>query len=141
MVRRLGAAARSLRMLGLGLGAAMLLAPALAAQETGTVTGRVVDERGAGISGAQVFLKQPAISTQTAPGGNYTLQRVPTGAQTVHVRMLGFSPDSVSVTVESGGTVTVTGIDLGRYRGVDISAQPMNGSGGHGESMLRGALR
>ena len=106
MVRRLGAAARSLRMLGLGLGAAMLLAPALAAQETGTVTGRVVDERGAGISGAQVFLKQPAISTQTAPGGNYTLQRVPTGAQTVHVRMLGFSPDSVSVTVESGGTVT-----------------------------------
>lgn len=42
---------------------------------------------------------------------------------------------------KSGGTVTVTGIDLGRYRGVDISAQPMNGSGGHGESMLRGALR
>jgi hypothetical protein len=42
---------------------------------------------------------------------------------------------------ESGGTVTVTGIDLGRYRGVDISAQPMDGSGGHGESMLRGALR
>lgn len=42
---------------------------------------------------------------------------------------------------KSGGTVTVTGIDLGRYRGVDISAQPIDGSGGHGESMLRGALR
>lgn len=42
---------------------------------------------------------------------------------------------------DSGGTVTVTGVDLGRYRGVDISAQSMDGSGGHGESMLRGALK
>ena len=41
----------------------------------------------------------------------------------------------------SGGMVTVTGVDLDRYRGVDISAQPMDGSGGHGESMLRGALK
>ena len=42
---------------------------------------------------------------------------------------------------DSGGTVTVTGVDLERFRGVDISAQPMDGSGGHGESMLRGALK
>lgn len=42
---------------------------------------------------------------------------------------------------QSGGTVTVTGVDLGRYRGVDISDQLMDASGGHGESMLRGALK
>ncbi len=41
----------------------------------------------------------------------------------------------------SGGTVTVTGVDLGRYRGVDISAQSMDGTGGHGQTMLRGALK
>jgi hypothetical protein len=41
----------------------------------------------------------------------------------------------------TGGTITVTGVDLGRFTGVDISAQPMDGSGGHGESMLRGALK
>lgn len=41
----------------------------------------------------------------------------------------------------SGGTVTVTGVDLGRYRGVDISAQAMDGRGGHGQTMLRGALQ
>ena len=40
----------------------------------------------------------------------------------------------------SGGTVMVTGVDLGRYRGVDISAQAMDGRGGHGHTMLRGAL-
>jgi hypothetical protein len=42
---------------------------------------------------------------------------------------------------ESGGTVTVSGVDLGRYRGVDISAQSVDDSGGHGQSMLRGALK
>jgi hypothetical protein len=41
----------------------------------------------------------------------------------------------------AGGTVTVTGVDLDRYRGVDISAQSASGPGDHGQSMLRGALR
>ena len=114
MVQRSGAATRS----GFGLSAAMLLAsvaPMLlparfaAAQEaaqTGTVTGRVVDERGAGISGAQVFLVRPAIGTQTGGDGSYLLRRVPAGTQTVGVRMLGFRPDSASVTVDAGGTAT-----------------------------------
>src|SRR5687768_8339045 len=110
MVQRSGAAARPHRMfLPLTLGLLLALAPAAAAQDaaqTGTVTGRVVDERGAGISGAQVFLVRPAISTTTAPGGNYTLQRVPAGTHTLQVRMLGFSPDSASITVEAGGTAT-----------------------------------
>ena len=110
MVHRSGAAARSPGMLTLGVAALLLAAPALvstaAAQDVGTVSGRVVDDRGVGISGAQVFLVQPAISTATGTDGNYALQRVPAGTQTVHVRMLGFSPDSASVTVVSGGTVT-----------------------------------
>jgi iron complex outermembrane receptor protein len=74
--------------------------------QTGTVTGRVMDERGAGISGAQVFLVRPPIATQTGAEGNYSLQRVPAGTHTVGVRMLGFRPDSVSVTVEAGATVS-----------------------------------
>ena len=109
MVHRSGAAARSPGLFTLGVAALLLTAPALvstaAAQDVGTVSGRVVDDRGVGVSGAQVFLIQPAISAATGTDGNYALQRVPVGAQTVHVRMLGFSPDSASVTVVSGGTV------------------------------------
>jgi outer membrane receptor protein involved in Fe transport len=85
------------------------LAPPVTAQDAGqagTVTGRVMDERGAGIAGAQVFLIRPAISTQTGSNGNYALRGVPAGTQTVGVRMLGFRPDSASVTVEAGGTAT-----------------------------------
>ena len=113
MVQRSGAAVRSPRSLALGAAALLLVAPALAtrvaaqdAGQTGTVSGRVTDERGAGISGAQVFLVRPPIGTQTGSEGNYSLQRVPAGTQTVRVRMLGFSPDSVTVTVEPGGTVS-----------------------------------
>jgi len=113
MVQRTGAAARfSHRFLpgslGLVLGLAAFSPPVSAqdAPQAGTVSGRVMDERGAGISGAQVFLVRPAISTQTGANGNYSLRRVPAGTHTVGVRMLGFRPDSASVTVEAGGTAT-----------------------------------
>jgi iron complex outermembrane receptor protein len=108
MVQRSGTAARLSRRLALGAAALLLstaLAPGLAAQ-SGTVTGRVMDERGAGISGAQVFLVQPPIGTQSGSEGNYSLQRVPAGTHTLRVRMLGFRPDSVSVTVAAGETVS-----------------------------------
>src|SRR3954447_22502566 len=32
---------------------------------TGTIAGRVVDEDGTGVGGAQIFINQPALSTQT----------------------------------------------------------------------------
>ena len=90
------------------LGLVLFAVPVVAqdAPQTGTVTGRVLDERGAGISGAQVFLVRPAIGTQTGSDGSYSLRGVPAGTQTVGVRMLGFRPDSASVTVEAGGTAT-----------------------------------
>jgi iron complex outermembrane recepter protein len=87
----------------------VLFAVPLAAQDapqTGAVTGRVMDERGAGISGAQVFLVRPAIGTQSGSDGRYSLRGVPAGTQTVGVRMLGFRPDSASVVVDAGGTAT-----------------------------------
>jgi outer membrane receptor protein involved in Fe transport len=113
MVQRSGAAVRSPRCIALAAAAVLLAAPLLGSRavaqdagQTGTVTGQVTDERGAGISGAQVFLVQPPIGTQTGSEGNYTLQRVPAGTQTLRVRMLGFRPDSVTITVEPGGTVS-----------------------------------
>ncbi len=77
-----------------------------AAAQTGIVNGRVVDDRGAGISGAQVFLIRPPVSALTGSQGGYSLTRVPAGTHTLMVRMLGFRPDSASITVQAGGTVT-----------------------------------
>ena len=113
MVHRSGAAARPRLALssGLAIASLLMLAPGRSAAgqdaaQTGTVSGRIVDERGTGISGAQVFLIRPAIGTQTGADGNYTLPRVPAGTHTLRVRMLGFRPDSASVAVPAGGTVT-----------------------------------
>ena len=39
------------------------------------------------------------VGTQTSTTGKYVLARVPVGAQTVRARMVGFRPDSASVTV------------------------------------------
>ena len=109
---------RSDRVRVRGLGWAVLLClcavpllrpPSAWAQQpggTGTVTGKVTDENGAAVGGAQVFLVSPAVSTASSPSGTYTLTRVPAGTQTVHVRMLGFRPDSATMDVAEGGPAT-----------------------------------
>ena len=73
---------------------------------TGSIGGSVVDEQGAPIAGAQVFLIRPAIATATRTDGGYLLSRIPVGAQTLHARMLGFRPDSTSVTITAGRQAT-----------------------------------
>ncbi len=83
--------------------------PAAVAQETvrsGTVSGRVLDQDGAPIAGAQVFLVRPAIGTRSRTDGTYLLVRVPAGTRLLRARLLGFRPDSTSVTVTAGEDVT-----------------------------------
>jgi len=76
------------------------------AAQTGTISGKVTDDNGGAVAGAQVYLVSPAIGTQAGSNGTYVLQRVPAGTQTVHVRMLGFRPDSASIEVAAGQTAT-----------------------------------
>jgi iron complex outermembrane recepter protein len=73
---------------------------------SGTIAGRVVDEDGTGVGGAQIFINQPALSTQTRNNGDYVLNRVPAGTYMVHVRELGMRPDSASVTVSANAQAT-----------------------------------
>jgi outer membrane receptor protein involved in Fe transport len=113
MVRQWLARSYQLRFAALAGGSLFLTlgltAPAAAQQETGqtgTITGRVTDENGAAVAGAQVFLRTPVISTQTQGSGAYSLAKVPAGTQTLHVRMLGFRPDSATVDVAAGSTAS-----------------------------------
>jgi iron complex outermembrane receptor protein len=76
------------------------------AAQTGSIAGKVTDDRGAPVAGAQVFLERPAIGTQTRSDGGYVLTRVPAGPQVLRARMLGFRPDSASVTVTAGEQAT-----------------------------------
>jgi iron complex outermembrane recepter protein len=69
------------------------------ASQTGSIGGKVTDEKGAPVSGAQVGVQGTTASAQTGTNGEYVMARVPAGAHTVRVRMVGFRPDSASVTV------------------------------------------
>jgi iron complex outermembrane receptor protein len=76
------------------------------AAQTGTISGKVVDESGAPVASAQISLRRQAIGTQSRTNGEYVLAGVPAGTQTVQVRLVGFRPDSATVTVTAGQTVT-----------------------------------
>ena len=72
---------------------------------TGTISGRVVDDEGATVAGAQVYIN-PSLGTQTRANGQYVLARVPAGTHTLHARLLGLRPEAAGVTVSANGTTT-----------------------------------
>jgi iron complex outermembrane recepter protein len=97
------------RLVALGLAAFVLMpivrpAPAVAqgAAQTGSIAGKVTDDKGGVIAGAQVGIPGTTIGAQSGATGDYVLARVPVGTQLVRVRMVGFRPDSASVTVAEG---------------------------------------
>jgi len=73
---------------------------------TGSIAGRVVDENGTGVANAQIYIDQPPLGTQSRGDGGYTLTRVPPGSYTLHARLLGFKPESTSVTVSANTPTT-----------------------------------
>jgi iron complex outermembrane recepter protein len=72
---------------------------------TGTVTGKLVDDEGAAVAGAQVYINQ-SLGTQTRANGQYVLTRVPAGTHTLHARLLGLRPEAATVTVSANQTTT-----------------------------------
>lgn len=60
--------------------------------ETGTISGRVIDERGAGIPNASVFVWRTDLSARTNTHGDFSVLKVPVGGQSILVRARGFDP-------------------------------------------------
>ncbi len=88
---------------------ALILAGAgVEAQQTGTVSGRVIVEgSGQPIEGAQVYLVGSTLGTRTAANGRYTIANVPAAQYRVRAQMIGFRPIEQSATVAGGQTVTL----------------------------------
>jgi outer membrane receptor protein involved in Fe transport len=103
------------RFLAPGVAAALLLlgaavSPAAAQQpaaQAGSVAGRVTDEAGAAVVGADVLIEQTTIGSRTRADGEYVIERVPAGQQSVRVRMIGFRSQAVAVTVTAGQRATL----------------------------------
>ena len=122
---------RRARWLALLLGAvALAVRPApLSAQSTGTVVGRVTDDRtGVPLPGAQVFVDGPNRVARSDQDGRYRLPEVPVGNRLLTVRMIGYASRTQSITVSSGQTLT-TNLALAA-RPLDLDAVVVTGQGG-----------
>lgn len=96
------------RTRGFGLGAVvaaawLLFGASPASAQQGAVTGTVTDAgSGNPVSGAQVFVQGTELGTLTSQDGTYRLEGVPTGQQTVNVRLIGYERASQTVNVSAG---------------------------------------
>ncbi len=87
---------------------AFLFAPALAAAQTGTIQGQVVDANtGRPLPSAQVTVQGTQLGGLTNQQGRFLLLNVPAGQQTVRVILIGYSPEEATVTVSAGQTASV----------------------------------
>jgi len=84
---------------------ALPLSSALA-QQTGTVSGRVVDNDGSPVAGVQVFITELGRGTESRGDGTYVLGGIPSGTHTVRARLIGFRAQSATVSVPAGGSVS-----------------------------------
>jgi len=73
--------------------------------QTGTLSGKVLDETGQGLPGASVQIKSLNKSTSTDPDGNFRITGLANGAVTITVSYIGYTPFDQAVTI-SGNTTT-----------------------------------
>ena len=100
------------RRLAVALGVWLaLVVPAYA--QTGSVSGRVMDESGAFVPGATVTLSGPRSQTTTSgPAGEYRFANLPAGTYQISVLLSGFAPVTRENIVVGNGDVTVPSITL-----------------------------
>jgi len=58
--------------------------------QTGSIAGKVLDEHGAAVPSAQVFIDRTTLGTLSRPDGSYTIGQVPAGTHLVRTRLIGF---------------------------------------------------
>ena len=90
-----------------GLGAGPWQASPLTAQQTGTITGSVTDAATQRpIAGAQVRVLGAELGAVSDAAGGYRIGGVPAGARQVQATRLGYTANTLAVTVGAGGTAT-----------------------------------
>ena len=89
------------------LALAFVVGTPLAAQQTGTVSGRVTESGNqAPVAQAQLNIAGTTLGAITNAAGDYTIRNVPAGTHHLRVLRVGFSERKVPITVAAGQTTT-----------------------------------
>ncbi len=81
---------------------ALGFAPLMAQAQTGSVSGRVVDEKKEGIPGATVIVDGTTLGSSSNVDGTYSIAAVPAGPHTLVVSYVGYNTVRLAVTVVAG---------------------------------------
>ena len=92
------------------LGLLFLLPMILHSQTRGTIQGQVTDgETGAPLVGANVIIHGTVLGSSTDGAGRFIIERIPPGAYSMHVSMMGYAAQTVDdVLVRAGETTEVS---------------------------------
>ncbi|WP_375417669.1 SusC/RagA family TonB-linked outer membrane protein [uncultured Hymenobacter sp.] len=77
------------------------------AQATGSVGGRVTDDRSEGVPGATVLIEGTSLGSSTNVDGTFNIQNVSAGARILVVSFVGYNTVRLPVTVVAGQSATV----------------------------------
>jgi TonB-linked SusC/RagA family outer membrane protein len=78
------------------------------ALQQASISGRVTDaETGVGLPGATIRVEGTGRSTITGAAGQFIVTNVPSGTHTIAASVLGYSPETQTITVGAGETATV----------------------------------
>ncbi len=92
----------STTVVALGLLASVVPAARVVAQQTGTIAGKVTDDRGLPVAGVQVLVGQTGKGGVTGADGSYLIEGVPTGTHVLRVRLIGYRGQTRSVALSAG---------------------------------------
>jgi iron complex outermembrane receptor protein len=76
--------------------------------QTGTLSGKVIDETGQGLPGASVQIKSLNKNTSTDVEGNFRITGLANGAVTVTVSYIGYTPYDQAVTISGNTTANIS---------------------------------
>ena len=82
--------------------------PSSAFAQTGSVSGRVLDNKKEGIPGATVLIEGTSLGSSSNVDGTYNIQNVPAGPQTLIISFVGFNTVRRPVTVVAGQNTEVS---------------------------------
>jgi TonB-linked SusC/RagA family outer membrane protein len=113
------------------------ITPLYAQAQTGSIRGRVTEQQtGQAISGATVSIGSHV--TQTRQDGQYLLADIPSGTDSLRVRIIGFTPTARAVTVAPGQTLVAD--QTLATQAVNLSAIVVTGYGEQRAGNITGAV-
>jgi len=81
--------------------------------QTGSISGRVLDEANQGLPGVTVVIEGTSLGNSTSVDGTYSIQNIPAGPHVLIISFVGYNTQRKDITVASGQNTAVVPVVVG----------------------------